>query len=177
MHTRHRRQICRHLGSSMPRFTLAALQGNLWTANPETVRRQAPVRQQRFLSNSNYSVRRDRSENTWQGAVTRQAQTSPPIIIASDAQVAPGEPPSGGYLCVDMATNARWGAWTIFGEKELNVLGTSDQEIQSGRQPISRLECAMLPLVFATEREKIAGRDVWYFVDNTSSLCAMGERN
>ena len=72
-----------------------------------------------------------------------------------------------------MATNERWGAWTVFTEDDLRILGASDEEIAEGSQPISRMECAMIPLVFTLEKAKIAGRDIWFFVDNSSSLCAM----
>jgi len=94
-----------------------------------------------------------------------------PLVIASDAQVEPGEPPGGGYLIVDPETGARTGAWHAFTETELTLLSTSMADIAAGKQPIARIECCMLPALILEEMDLLRGRDVVWFVDNTAALC------
>ena len=43
-------------------------------------------------------------------------------------------------------------------------------DISSGKQPIAKLECAMLPGALEFESHAFAGREVLWFVDNTVAL-------
>ena len=65
--------------------------------------------------------------------------------MASDAQVEPDEVLGGGYLTYDPGNGKRWGDWVVFDDAQLRCLETSMSDISSGRQPIARLEWAMLP--------------------------------
>ena len=102
--------------------------------------------------------------------VQLNADPRPAIVLASDAQVEPKSYPGGGYLLFDPITNARRGGWHIFSDEDLSMLRTSMADIASGRQPIARCECAMLPLVLMQEGESLRGRDVLWFVDNTAAM-------
>ena len=90
----------------------------------------------------------------------------------------PDSYPGGGYLLIDSVgerpyvrnRQARRGCWYQFKERDLEVLGTSLEEIASGKQPIAVLECAMLPLTLLAEAEALAQREVVWFVDNTAAL-------
>jgi hypothetical protein len=99
--------------------------------------------------------------------------TRKPLVVASDAQVEKGEPPGAGYIIWDPEDGSMRGAYYKHGEKELSVLGTSQSEIESGRQPIARCECAVLPTALYSHAECFADRDVLWFVDNTVALAGI----
>jgi hypothetical protein len=102
--------------------------------------------------------------------VLLQDRHSPPVIIASDAQVEPGTYPGGGYLVYDAASGKRYGAWCQFRDEELSILATSMQIIAEGGQPIAKCELAMLPILLYHEKHNLVDRDVVWLVDNTAAL-------
>jgi hypothetical protein len=95
----------------------------------------------------------------------------PPLVVASDAQVEPGELPGGGVLVHD-PLGAREARWLQFGEQNLAAWGLSMGLIDSGRQPIALCEAAMLPLAMLAMPELFRGRSVVWYVDNTSAMAA-----
>ena len=86
-----------------------------------------------------------------------QAFPPPPLVVASGAQVEPGQYPGGGYLLVDTFTGSRRGDWYQFVNEALLPLLTSLADIQWGRQPITCCECAILPLVLLREGRLLRG--------------------
>ena len=61
-----------------------------------------------------------------------------PLLVASDAQVERGQPPGAGYIIFDPEDGALRGALYKHLEKELNILGTSQGDIEVGSQLIAR---------------------------------------
>jgi hypothetical protein len=102
----------------------------------------------------------------------RELRLRPPlggaIVIASDAQC--DASPSGGYLIVDTRTGERVGAWTVFPPEVLAEWGFSQEALDEGASPIQCCGCAMIPIAIRAEAERLRGRQVLWFVDNTSAL-------
>ena len=94
----------------------------------------------------------------------------PPVIIASDAQVEPGELPGAGYIMWDLERELLRGAWYQHEDADLERLRTSMAQIAEGSQPIAKCECAVLPTALYHEADWLRGRDIVWFVDNTVAL-------
>ena len=97
----------------------------------------------------------------------------PPLVIASDAQVEPGQLPGAGYIIWDAESNDLWGAYYRHHPRELKKLNTSMEDIAAGKQPIARCECAALPTAVFHEHARLRDRDVLWFVDNTAALAGV----
>eukprot|EP00972_Heterocapsa_arctica_P027031 3975900-Heterocapsa_arctica.AAC.1 len=92
------------------------------------------------------------------------------IVIASDAQ-ADGAP-TGGFLCVDTGTGERFGGYCAFDEEILAAFGFTREALGDGANPIQDCEAAMVPITLCTALRKFAGRELLWFLDNTSALHA-----
>ena len=97
----------------------------------------------------------------------------PPVIIASDAQVEPGELPGAGYIVWDLERELPRGAWYQHEDADLERLRTSMAQIAEGSQPIAKCECAVLPTALYHEADWLRGRDIVWFVDNTVALSGL----
>lgn len=139
-----------------------------------------PFRQRQYLDAPPWSTSHtmERSATYYQAlfmdkpqrSIQLKAKHMPAVVIASDAQVEPGAYPGGGYLLVDLLDGNRRGAWYVFKDDCLELLGTSMEAIASGKQPIASCECAMLPFVLLREGEALRDRDIIWMVDNTAAL-------
>ncbi len=65
----------------------------------------------------------------------------PPLVIATDAQVEPGQWPGGGALLVDPVTGQRFGGYLQFHAAALAMWGLTLADIDAGRQPIALCVC------------------------------------
>ena len=90
------------------------------------------------------------------------------VVIASDAQC--DDRASGGFLAVDLATGERLGAWCLFTEALLDEWGFSRAQLDQGANRIQLCECAMVPIAFVMLAARLKGRQVLWFLDNTSAL-------
>ena len=55
-------------------------------------------------------------------------------------------------------------------DEVLADLGTSMEAISQGAQPIAKCECLMLPVTLEAEAERLRGRNITWYVDNTAAL-------
>jgi hypothetical protein len=97
---------------------------------------------------------------------------APSLVVASDAQVECSDWPGGGTLVHDPLTGVRVGRYLQFQAEMLSVWGLCFQDIVDGKQPIALCEAAMLPLTLLAMPELFRGRDVIWYVDNTSAMAA-----
>ena len=95
----------------------------------------------------------------------------PPLVVASDAQA--DRAPSGGYLIVDPVSGRRDAGWAQIPAEVLHAWGFGSQDLEEGKNPIQCCEAAFLPWALLQEgAERLRGRRILWFVDNTSALYA-----
>ena len=96
----------------------------------------------------------------------------PPLVVASDAQ-ADHSVPSGGYLLFDPVDGRKSAGWAPIWEPHLRAWGFTVEGLAEGANPIQCCEAAFLPWALVHEGfERLRGRRILWFVDNTSALYA-----
>ncbi len=96
----------------------------------------------------------------------------PALVVASDAQVEPGSWPGGGVLIFDPDGQQKYGGWMQFKAGALGVWDLSYDDLQSGKQPFALCEAAMVPLALMSWPERVRGRRIVWYVDNTAAMSA-----
>ena len=95
----------------------------------------------------------------------------PALVVASDAQVEPGDWPGGGVLIHD-PLGQKVARHLQFRQGCLTEWGLTLEDIANGKQPIALCEAAMLPLAMIAMPEVFRGRSVVWYVDNTSAMAS-----
>ena len=103
----------------------------------------------------------------------------PIVVIASDAQAESNSSPSAGYLKFDGYNLSKISGWTIFDEVLLSFWGfplASRHGGKGGKNPIANCEAAVVTATLERELLALAGRQVLWYVDNTTALhgCVKG---
>ncbi len=94
------------------------------------------------------------------------------LVVASDAQVEPGEWPGGGVLVYDPEDGLKFGGYLEFKETALSAWQLTFGDLEAGKQPIQLCEAAMVPLALIQWPESFRGRNMVWYVDNTSAMAS-----
>jgi len=101
----------------------------------------------------------------YQRIVSLRPPTAPPLVIASDARADEHGPPSLAVLLWDPVDDARLGLFLVLGPDVLRAWGDL-------AQPIAVAEGAAVPAAQTAWPQRLAGRDVWWWIDNAVALAA-----
>ena len=96
---------------------------------------------------------------------------APLVVVASDARADGAQLPTGGYLLIDCADGFRCAQYCTFSQRLLSSWGFNRDLVERGKQnPIANCEGAMPAMVFQLHAQRLSGRRVLFFLDNTASL-------
>ena len=92
------------------------------------------------------------------------------VVIASDAQAAPGSQPSAGAICLAGPDDLRLAVFSQVPKELLALWGYSREVRDAGGNPIALCEASVVLFAMWQFWDRLAGRQVIWSIDNTAAL-------